>query len=332
MKEKILNIWLLIYSILTTFTLILYPMSDPYIFGLTIVFGPLSLLIILANAFLMKKRKNNASNNKLKNISIVIIMLISNTCFGQTNLSFELWSNQFGIAVLEGWVTQNFLALFSTDSISCRASNDAAHGFKSARLRSVEVEFDDTTYIFPGSLSQFYMGAARPKSFRFFYKATGGIKDTFSASLTFHKGAVSSMNTVGSATALLPVTNQWTPVEVDVNWTSTEAYDTAIFGFTSPASLNAELYVDNVDLSAYGAGLISGEKMDLPFFAQHRLVLSPALRNEVKTVSIYNSSGQLLSDSKNTEVDVTTLSPGIYVLTLLSNNRDVLYSGMFLKQ
>jgi hypothetical protein len=240
--------------------------------------------------------------------------------------------DKFGVQEPEGWVTQNFLSVAGADSISCISSNSAAHGFKSARLRAVKWKLGDTTYFFSGSISQIIVSNARPKSYRFFYKAIGDTKDTFYASLAFYKGSVRDMNTVGTATAKLPLTNQWTAVEVNVDWTSNDAYDTAILGFIAPPRIGAELYIDNVDLSEYGAGLRNIEGEGMPFFVHHRLQIPATMQEKVNFATIINLSGQSMFQGKPDQVNVSELPSGNYVLSLFGENRKILYSVKFLKQ
>ena len=249
----------------------------------------------------------------------------------QTNLSFERWVNQSGIKQPENWSTMNVLARFGADS-SCVPSSDAVHGYRSARLRSVEATIGDTTFVFPGTIQQLMFGSSRPKSLRFSYRATGTSGDSFYGTVAYYKGNIRSLNYVGLSSVTLPVRNQWTPVEVNINWMSNEAYDTAILAFMAPPALSAEMWVDNIELSGYGAGIRQADNMAAPLFVNHRLQVEASYRPAVKQVAIYSTNGQLLKQSASCDLDISDLPAGTYVLTLTGDSGKVIYSGQFLKQ
>ena len=336
MKIKILNVWLLIYAILTTSTLFTLPMNNPYIVGLSVVLGPVSLIIMCRNIYLRNKRKDHASkmNSSSGKLTAIIVLIISNNCCAQTNLSFEKWSmGPLGILEPDGWQTMNALAFNGTDSISCIPVTDAVHAKLSVKLRSIETSATGTKLVLPGFITQQFVSGSKHKSLRFSYKAIGSSRDSFYATIAYYKGSVKLSNIVGSASVILFPVSNWTTQELPISWSSPNGYDTAIVGFGTARNTSAELLIDNVDLSENGVQTEFITKSEKPYVVvQNLLVFSESMNAATKKVLIYNASGQLVMESGIADVNVANFYSGTYFLLLVGESGKTIYSDKFYKE
>ena len=250
----------------------------------------------------------------------------------QTNLSFEKWSpGTLGIIVPDGWLTMNMLAMNSADSISCTPTSDAVHGKLAARIRGVETMITGTKMVLAGIMTQNFVRGPKHKSFRFSYKAIGSPKDSFFATIAYYKGSVKLSNIVGSASVILLPVSEWTTRELPIVWSGPDAYDTAIIGFGTPRNITSEMLIDNVDLSEFGVAAKSLQLEKYPVFINNKLWVPESLQPKVKQVVVINTLGSVIQKSDCCDMNISTLAPGIYVLSLADEAGNIVYSEKFIK-
>ncbi len=257
-------------------------------------------------------------------LAVFILCFTHFSALSQTNLGFEQWESIDTYEDPKSWNTFNNFTAFGTN-VSCSKTN-GHWGNHAARLTSVIIPAASDTL--PGALYQAVPYTKRPKSLNAYYKYSGKAADSAYILVMFFKGGMDTGNLIGSATLYLSSKSNWTFIQGNIEWESTETPDTMmLFVNTSFTNYFDTVYVDDIGISDFNTGLQSVQHTTPILYqgSSHYLNVLDDGQVMPKHLVLRNLYGAVVFDEdiQSNTIDIGYLPVGLYVYELLTEDGPV---------
>lgn len=258
--------------------------------------------------------------------AVVIILTLSYNLSGQTNLSFENWSDKGFYEEPDNWQTTNVFAQVG-GLVNCTKA--APHSGQYAVALSAGGFNNYQTFV-----AQTFAIDKKVGSIRFFYHYSGASTDSALVFVAFFKGRTIYDSIIGSATYFLQNNKTWTMAEENVVWLNSQIPDSATIFFGTSRKQNSDtVFVDDVSLSDYKVNLIKSNLNNLiliypnPVKGQLTVELKVSDGETIKQISIVDMLGKVVRQQEGSfnkqEINVEDLENGIYTVRVHTSKRQI---------
>ncbi|MES2591567.1 MAG: T9SS type A sorting domain-containing protein [Bacteroidota bacterium] len=290
-------------------------------------------------------------------IFIIYAFTILN-CKAQPNGSFENWTTVFSIPEPDGWQTPNFLSLLSPPnplSAFKVTGLDVHSGNYALKLKTVylnnkppQLLVNDSsggTYIgkivfSPLSSTQGFPYTERPEKLQFWARYIPVGNDIGKAGVLLKKWNISDFDTIAYSLIEIPPTPVYTLFEVDINYFSSEAPDSAVIAFATSKNagtsrVNSTLYLDDIQFSnavGIAEGLTEYRTSAYPNPATDNVTIYAENKDadNVQLVDINDKlAGVYKLQNNYSKINTSLFASGTYIYTIRDNKERNLFKGQF---